>query len=220
MLCKVVHYCGKACQTQHWALHKKECQSKKSDKLQKDDVIYCTVTDQGTFVFRPEKEDKEKDAFFALTHEDQECSICLDPVNSESSIQLPCGHWYHRKCIKDLRAHSGSKSCPNCRESLPLDPKEASNKASLQLGIAALMAENGPKDTSEGAKLTKSAEMLLRQAIDAFNASSRSKQTCFDSDKLDQCLGTAKVQNMSPCSPPDQNKIFCQYYLYSRKAKR
>ena len=41
------------------------------------------------------------------------CSICKEPFNSESPLQLPCGHVMGRKCIS--RWFETSNTCPLCR---------------------------------------------------------------------------------------------------------
>ena len=41
-----------------------------------------------------------------------ECSICLGEENLNKT--LPCGHKFHRKCIKEWR-EKGSNTCPICR---------------------------------------------------------------------------------------------------------
>jgi hypothetical protein len=39
------------------------------------------------------------------------CPICLDKGNM--NIKLPCGHWFHKKCI--LEWFKNSDNCPLCR---------------------------------------------------------------------------------------------------------
>jgi tetratricopeptide (TPR) repeat protein len=43
-----------------------------------------------------------KEDFVARTLEDEECAICLQIVADEIDFQLPCGHWFHRECVKQL----------------------------------------------------------------------------------------------------------------------
>ncbi|XP_059436309.1 receptor homology region, transmembrane domain- and RING domain-containing protein 1-like [Corylus avellana] len=44
-----------------------------------------------------------------------ECSICLTEfADGEHLRMLPCGHIYHRQCLRELVA-SGSMTCPDCR---------------------------------------------------------------------------------------------------------
>jgi hypothetical protein len=71
----------------------------------------------------------QKKAFTARTLDGGECSICLELVTDESNFQLPCGYWYHTQCVRDLRAHGGSESCPNCRGPLPPGQEDAFDRA-------------------------------------------------------------------------------------------
>ncbi len=44
----------------------------------------------------------------------KECSICVNSfIKSEIIYQLPCGHIFHKNCLKPWLGHS--KQCPNCR---------------------------------------------------------------------------------------------------------
>lgn len=48
--------------------------------------------------------------------EDEECTICLEPITATDSIGLipNCKHYYHNKCILQWSSHSNS--CPKCRD--------------------------------------------------------------------------------------------------------
>ena len=48
-----------------------------------------------------------------------ECSVCLEEINT--SLELECGHIFHRKCISDLLKYI----CPLCR--YPIDVKKIFN---------------------------------------------------------------------------------------------
>lgn len=39
------------------------------------------------------------------------CSICLDNLNTESTINLKCNHLFHRNCLKKIT----NNKCPLCR---------------------------------------------------------------------------------------------------------
>ena len=71
--------------------------------------------------------------------EAEECSTCLDLVSDESNFQLPCGHRFHRKCVKSLRLHGGRKGCPNCCEPLPPGPREAIERSAFLLVCAEMI---------------------------------------------------------------------------------
>lgn len=42
------------------------------------------------------------------------CSVCLDPILKEWEI-LPCGHHFHRDCLKKWSKSAKKLSCPLCR---------------------------------------------------------------------------------------------------------
>jgi len=44
---------------------------------------------------------------------DNECSLCLEPMTKNITIALPCRHIFHTKCIKQALLYNNK--CPNCR---------------------------------------------------------------------------------------------------------
>ena len=52
-------------------------------------------------------------AALAQPCQDRTCSICLEPVTEGKSH--PCGHWFHRNCIKEWLETPSRNGCPNCR---------------------------------------------------------------------------------------------------------
>lgn len=49
-----------------------------------------------------------------------ECSVCLDKYeqSSELFVFLGCNHVFHKKCVIEWFAKSGSKTCPMCRNEM------------------------------------------------------------------------------------------------------
>ena len=96
--CKLVAYCGKACQTQHWK--------------QGGHKHFCVPLDLRV---PPPKEPRK-----AQSTEDADkvvCSICLDPmVTGGTHCILACGHEFHAVCVAGLRTFWNDKVCPICRE--------------------------------------------------------------------------------------------------------
>ena len=115
--CKSVYYCSVACQDRHWPEHKKSCLPNGGNGAAGAGAGAGAGAAEG------------KEVFVARTLEEEACAICLEIVTNELDFQLPCGHWYHRECVKQLRAHSGNESCPLCREPLPPGPEEACDRA-------------------------------------------------------------------------------------------
>lgn len=53
-----------------------------------------------------------------------ECPICMEGMDEkEVSAQLPCGHWFHGKCVHSWFQHS--ETCPMCRHYLSIGEIEA-----------------------------------------------------------------------------------------------
>jgi len=63
---------------------------------------------------------------------DNVCNICKD-LNNDSSINLKCGHKYHRECILLSIKHS-SNECPYCRQYIYI-PDIINTKPTLCKGI-------------------------------------------------------------------------------------
>lgn len=53
-----------------------------------------------------------------------ECAICLSLLSDRTSMQLPCGHSYHRKCVSEWLRRT--MTCPSCRTALRWTRSEAS----------------------------------------------------------------------------------------------
>ena len=88
--CKLVKYCGKACQVQHWKAaggHKK----------------FCVPVDQ-----------RKPDAQGAQAAAEVECLICLTALSLKEPQVLLCNHVFHKECIAQNKLHS--RLCPLCRE--------------------------------------------------------------------------------------------------------
>jgi hypothetical protein len=43
-----------------------------------------------------------------------DCSICFEPLTEDVRIALPCGHRFHKDCIRRSLTSTGGR-CPNCR---------------------------------------------------------------------------------------------------------
>lgn len=56
-----------------------------------------------------------------------ECTICMQTVNEEEVVTLPCGHRFHGACLAPWLWEN--RSCPNCRHA----PNEDDNTESLSL---------------------------------------------------------------------------------------
>lgn len=58
-----------------------------------------------------EKKEEEKDFLEINLTEEQDCCICLEPM--QTGVKLECNHILHKECIR--KWHTIKKSCPLCR---------------------------------------------------------------------------------------------------------
>ena len=59
-----------------------------------------------------------------------DCSICFEPLTKDVRIALPCGHRFHKECIRRSLA-STNGTCPNCRTvvtNIPYVPEGRANR--------------------------------------------------------------------------------------------
>lgn len=45
----------------------------------------------------------------------QECSICVEPLNNDTAIKLTCNHMFHKRCLEEWLKKGKNKDCPLCR---------------------------------------------------------------------------------------------------------
>lgn len=68
-----------------------------------------------------------------------ECTICLElcqvDVNQPNNIKaLPCGHVFHKQCIRKWIKSSNHDNCPNCRNKLNEEEKKELNRTMSMTG--------------------------------------------------------------------------------------
>jgi hypothetical protein len=112
--CRVVAYCGRSCQEEHWKAHKPECKKWRKEAAKEAGVLFSSELELVTLSEQAE----------------EECSICLEIVEtSERSSPLACTHIFHRTCLNEWREHSKNAECPNCRKALPPGAQQILEKA-------------------------------------------------------------------------------------------
>ena len=149
--CKIVVYCCRACQVQHWKNgHKQDCRaaSEREEYVVKKQNKTVAAAEDPSNLFKPSKaSDKpvlsssgtgapeelllqvttrvdEPGTPLSFGAPDDDCTICLDTL--ENPIRLHCGHWYCKECIERLRQSTTAQdSCPVCREPLPPGAEKA-----------------------------------------------------------------------------------------------
>jgi hypothetical protein len=96
--CKLVAYCGKSCQTEHWKSgHKKFCVPVAERKAQ----AAAAATER-------------------WNASNEHCNICQESLFGSTAAPLPCSHCFHVKCVENLAAFGGGgQCCPACRTPLP-----------------------------------------------------------------------------------------------------
>ena len=58
--------------------------------------------------------------------DEENCAICLDKMTNtrdNPTIVTPCGHHFHKNCLRDniMFSTRNSDKCPSCRSNIPLD---------------------------------------------------------------------------------------------------
>ena len=106
--CKAAHYCGEACQKQHWKDgHKRFCEPVAA-RIVKPEPHKCHGC----------KKEYCNGSKFMATFE-KTCPVCLDPLLAKDFMTktrvLPCGHEMHQKCTFLVSVYCVSKTCPMCR---------------------------------------------------------------------------------------------------------
>ena len=159
--CKVVTYCSKACQKQHWrGGHKDTCQAASERENAVNKAANKTVDNEekgpsktsGKKANKPSKsggpaaakEQNQPSSRQVTARVDatgaplsfgkhDNCAICLDTMRNP--IRLPsCGHWYCKECVEGLRqAASAQDSCPVCRAPLPPGPEKLFDEAQSRI---------------------------------------------------------------------------------------
>ena len=94
--CRLVYYCGKDCQSQHW---------KNKEGGHKN---FCITVGSRKPVQLPPR-----------TMEDNECAICVLSISLATARTLPCAHTFHGECVEGLRKFGVLQVCPKCRAALP-----------------------------------------------------------------------------------------------------
>lgn len=112
--CRLVAYCSQACQLQHWkdGGHKHFCLT----PHERTKLSTASMED-------PKKKKKKK-------NETSDCAICSDELISLCASTLPCGHGFHKQCLKNLHDFGMSQACPLCRA--PLPPRETPDSRGLR----------------------------------------------------------------------------------------
>lgn len=109
--CKLVSYCGKDCQVQHWKDHKKFCISPEDRTLKAANEVAVVIPEGIQCLNVP------------ISAESVDCAICLEEMQQVAACLLPCGHIFHVGCISSLRSfgvRGESSVCPLCRAALPV----------------------------------------------------------------------------------------------------
>mmetsp|Transcript_30721 Transcript_30721/g.62463 ORF Transcript_30721/g.62463 Transcript_30721/m.62463 type:complete len:549 (-) Transcript_30721:60-1706(-) len=117
--CRLVFYCGQACQLQHWNIgeHKKFCVA---TEARTPGHSSCGAATMGSL-------------------NEIKCAICLDEVDDTEdgkSVVLPCSHIFHVECVTDLRSYGVVQVCPLCSAALPKNPQalyEDATRLNVQL---------------------------------------------------------------------------------------
>ena len=93
--CKATNYCSKACQLSHWKNgHKEMC-------------------------FTPEERRPASIPIAETSPPVPLCVICHENLSLHLTVELPCKHTFHTRCVLAMRKFARNQNCPVCRAELP-----------------------------------------------------------------------------------------------------
>ena len=103
-----------------------------------------------------------------LPKDHEECGICqetyLSGSNVETPAQLPCGHIFGMRCLRNWLNSSLRPSCPMCRADL-FDQREGKGTDVLRNSIAILERLVSSSNSSERAVVLNAAQQQTRERI-------------------------------------------------------
>ena len=70
-----------------------------------------------------------------------DCSICFEPMTEDVRIALPCGHRFHKDCIRQSLTNTRGK-CPNCRTVVTNIPYPSTPEPQVQPQVQLLYLES------------------------------------------------------------------------------
>jgi hypothetical protein len=127
-LCKVMYYCNKSCQKEHWkaGLHRKLCKGRleqpKAGEAEKDYSLDKKGAMAALHAQAVEQAEGLTGRALNCLSEDKECAICFEEQQDDAVVLPICGHSFCRGCITEWRETVKQKRdiyqkpcCPLCR---------------------------------------------------------------------------------------------------------
>jgi len=97
-----------------------------------------------------------------LANTDNVCIICREEMTAPSAKKLPCGHIFHRTCLRSW--FQRQQTCPTCR----LDVLRAPTTSAANQGVAA--AGRGQQPANQAAAQFQAQMVALRNQLEAMEA--------------------------------------------------
>ena len=140
--CRLVSYCSKACQAQHW----------KKGGLKERCVA---VADR-----KPAEQTEDRSVELSL-----DCAICLGAMAEASACRLPCGHLYHGACVEGLRKFGVRQACPLCRADLPAGAEKLFDEACCRYVVIERLVASG---SASWASLSRAHQKEMGEVVRMF----------------------------------------------------
>jgi len=142
--CRTTNYCSKACQLSHWKNgHKEMCLTPEERRPASIPIA-------------------EKSPSVPL------CAICHENFSLHQTVELPCKHTFHTRCVSGMRKFAQKQNCPVCRTELPPRPWFAHEDAMRRYAIIERRLELEGRDWTALSKdemvESKKVLVLLRKA--------------------------------------------------------
>ena len=139
--CRLVSYCSKACQKQHWGKggHREHCVTPRERRVAAQAKVEVKSAESN--------------------NGDDVCPVCYELLFSSSAatpaiVALPCSHEVHPACLAKIRRFGEQQLCPVCRSELPPSSPEVQAAGGHKNACAA------PQPTRMDPQLAKFLEIL------------------------------------------------------------
>ena len=108
----------------------------------------------------PDVDGKEQDS--------EQCAICIDALDGDTTATIPCGHVFHTACrTRYLRSRRPADwECPLCKEQMFVGNAERARLREAAAGGPAAAAEEEEEEEDEDANIVVDASFLGRDSID------------------------------------------------------
>jgi len=131
---------------------------------------------------KKEKERKEKQEKEDKKEKENKCKICLESISKKEKKEIPCGHIFHKDCIKRW-GQIGNKKCPICKKDIRKNKEKKEKKEKEK-------KNKGKKNKGKkvGEDCTKDEECKGKGCCDKGKCEKGNKKVCKNKDLLQKFM--------------------------------